>query len=280
MDTLGIFLAQAFLRSTAKTHLPEIRKVELSYNARQGVSVLPFLQTAPEAEPFPGFLAPLDIFGILNDYFVFLNPDFESISSWERYCKLPKTSRSEKILAEFYRILRVYFLVCTHQEGRIEEKPEEGLILLNLPETSVVYTAHLSPIALELLCSAVTYYLFSLKRPDPEAYVEAMLSSYYKDVADHISFFCDEGSNIYQFQMTFHMNRHLRLIGGNAPIQMDTEFVFFELEDFHQDALRYPIDIYFKIERQMYVVPVEALTNNKLPRIELERWKAKEVSHG
>jgi len=279
MDTFGIFLARAFSRSSSLGNLPERRKIELSYNEKLGIPVIPFLRTRPEPEPFPGFFAPLEMFDILDDYLVFQKPELEARSSLDRYHGLPKTTRTEKILAEFYRILRVYHIICTYQEGRISEKTETGQIEIDLPEKDVVYDMHYFPEALEVLCAGIVYYLSSLKRPDPPAYVDAMLSAYYRDVVASISFFCDEVGNLYQFHSDFLMNRHLRLLGGNAEFKIEGDFMIFQLEEMLKDPSRYPIDFYFQVYRKLHVLPVEALTDGKLPITELPRWLVKGAHH-
>jgi hypothetical protein len=272
MNNISFLLASHLEKSTAMLHLPEIRKLDLSPNLKLGVQVLPLLSDKPNLEPFAGFFDPWRSFLLLDCFFESIYPYIEGKSSREKYLALPKRNRTERIVAEIYRILRIYSMACISKDGKITY--ENNRVCINLVTNPTVYSYRIFKPGLELLTSAVVYYLSSLDKLDPPAYVEAMLSSYYIDINDQIRDFHDEDCDVLVFRTKFTINRHFRFASGNAKFVFDGGFVSFEIDEFHKNAGVFPIDFYFDFDQELHIVPVEALDNGKLPVSELTNWKA------
>jgi hypothetical protein len=269
-------MLRAILERSAgsSVHVPERRFLDLPADFRQGtkVQVRDLPQERFPAEPFAGAGAPLSAFMLLDRYLASCHPSLAGRTSRERYRSLPRNNRSERLVAELYRILRLYDVVGMNG-GTI--RSESACVHLNHVVDSIAYSCRISLPGPELLVSFVHYYLSLPFRRDPPAYVEAVLSSYYNDIVDQIRNFHDEDANVLVFHTGVKINRHVRFICGDAPYRFDGDgHVTFGIEEYFRNRGTVPVDFYIEIDGELFIIPVEALDNGRLPRSELESWKA------
>jgi hypothetical protein len=278
MKNISSLFATYLENGSSRFHLPEVRKLDLSPNLKSGVQVLPLIADKPFIEPFKGFWDPWRSFLLLDCFFDSLYPQIIGKSSREKYLFLPKSNRTERIVAEIYRILRVYNMACVDKVGKISY--EQNRICINLIINCKVYSYRIFKPGLDLLTSAVIYYLSSFEKLDPLAYIEAVLSSYYIDINDQIRDFHDEDDDVLVFRPKFAINRHFRYASGNATLLYNEGFLEFKIDDFHKNSTVFPIDFYFTFDQKLYIIPVEALCDGKIHVSELPDWKANDgVSH-
>ena len=197
----------------------------------------------------------------------------ESGSSWERYQNLPRASLLDKLVAEFYRILRVARAVAFHPHGHIEA--ENGIVKFNGAINRWALTLEITPVGLALLESAVAYYLAWQREPYPAAYAEAMLAEYFLDISGEIKRFADEDRVLYQFQRKHPFNRYFRFDCDNPKTQIADVAMEVETGPAYRDATLYPIDFFIVHADALHIVPTEALSAGKLPLAQLERWRAR-----
>lgn len=252
-------------------HLPEYRQVEL-YSKRK---TLAFAEpTVPNHRQLRGSLATEMAFVALEAYLSGQTPSIEGLPSWKKYLALPKSNRSQKLLAEVYRILRIHHLAWTQPTGHLEQH-DDGLVRIACVFERCHLALTISPIGIQLLESVVLYYLDALRQPYSDAYVEAMLSQYFVDIVAEIKAFSDEDRILYQFNQGMAMNRHFRLDSDHPQFSTDEQHLIIEIGRRHADSRVFPIDFFIVVDDQLHIIPVEALNQGKLPLAQLSKWLAK-----
>jgi hypothetical protein len=197
----------------------------------------------------------------------------ESVSSWQRYLSLPRTSQTDKLVAEVFRILRIVRICVTHAQGHLEVR--DGLIRMSCNFGGCMLSLNITSAGLGLLGSFVVYYLESFAQPHGETYVEWMLSQYFTDLVDEIRKFSDEDRVLFQFQRKAFFNRHFRFDCDHPRVSQSDDHYTFEIGKFHADRAVYPIDFYVVLDNCLHIVPVEALKDGRLACEQLPRWKAR-----
>jgi hypothetical protein len=249
--------------------LPEYRQIEL-YSKRKTLHFA-------EPQPAPDFQDRVSgvcaAFMALDAFLESQHFAGESGPSWERYLVLPRASLLDKLVAEFYRILRIARAVAFHPYGHIEA--ENGIVKFNGAINRWALTLEITPVGLALLESAVAYYLAWQRSPYPAAYAEAMLAEYFLDISGEIKRFADEDRVLYQFQRKQPFNRHLRFDCDNPKMLVSGDALEIETGPATRAAAHYPIDFFIVHADALHIVPAEALTDGKLPLTQLERWRAR-----
>jgi len=253
--------------------LPEHRHMEPYTRPRRLAFAAPETQAEP-CVPASLLLALTSSYALLADWQESLQPELAELGSWQRYLALPKRSASEKLIAEIFRILRILRLAAIHRTGSLEVR-EDGLIRAYCDYNRCALTLLTTQTGLELLVSAVSYYLESLSQPYSDAYVERLLGQYFSDIVDEIRSFGDEDRVLFQFRQKGWFNRQQRLDCDNPRVQLDDEHYRIDMGKYAADPARYPLDFYISLDDRLYILPVEVLKEGCISRSELPKWQAR-----
>ncbi len=264
IDTLTTEYAES---PEARRHQPEYRQLELYSKKRR----LKFEDASARPMERPALLSALQVGSLLDAWLDARDPSREGKTSWERYLGLPRAKGAEKVLAELARVLRVVRLAAVH--GRVEAI--DGILQLDCTFNRCALALHITPVGLELLGAATLYALDADRQPYSDAYVEAIVAQYFADLVAEIKRFSDEDRVLYQFRPGRPFNRHFRFDCDNPKVHLDERSLTIEIGAFHSDSARYPIDFFLTIDDALYIVPVEALSDGRLAREELPRWRAR-----
>jgi hypothetical protein len=268
MTLLDNLLVDLVAAPRAALSLPEHRQIEL-YSRR---SALSFAPVAAQDLPLAELAGACRAFAALDTLASSFAPNSEGGgSSWERYRNLPRGTLGDKLLAEIYRMLRLLWKLAAHPDTRIDDR--EGAFKFSSWIDGWVMSIKISRAGLSLLESAASYYLQARCQPYSAAYVEAMLAEYHADIVGEIREFCDENRGLLQFRRKFPFNRHLRLDCDNPKTRSIDGMLEFEIGAAYRDKTRYPIDFFLIHDDALHIVPVEALTDNRLPIAELGAWR-------
>jgi len=250
--------------------VPEYRQIEL-YTKRKKLS---FRESPGSGGGIPDIFGPLSALMLLESHLQSADPDlFEGKTSWAKYLALPRRSATEKLVAEVFRILRIFRIAASHAQGRFEAR--DGLIRSACNFQRCALALNITPVGLTLLESFVFCYLDSFRQPYGEAYVEALLTQYFTDIVGEIHKFADEDRVLFQFRPKFaYFNRHYRLDCDNPRYESDFGYFQFEIGASYADPVRYPIDFFLPLDEGLHIIPVEALKDGRLAADELPRWRA------
>lgn len=263
-------VAELTATGPARLSLPEYRQVEL-YTKRK---TLAFAPPAAEAGPPMAALAGLvRAFLVLDAWCETRVDGFDRMPSWQRYLALPRATRTDKMVAELYRMLRIARIVLFHPQGHADM--DEGVIKINGAINKVALSLELTVIGARLLESAVAYVLGAQRQPYPPAYVEAMLGQYFHDIVAEVKRFADEDRVLYQFRHPGFFHRHFRFDCDNPKYSEADGFLHIEIGALHRDRALYPIDFYAVIGDVLHIIPVEALTDGRIALADLAKWRAR-----
>lgn len=250
--------------------LPEYRQIEL-YTKRKALN---FLDPPPPEE------APMDrIAAVARAALAFeatlagLCPTDLPLTAWKRCQQLPKTTQTEKILAELHRILRIVRKIAFHPHGHVDMR--DGIVCLNGAIDLVALSLEITAAGLDLLETMVAFWFGSLTSPYPDAYVELMLAELFADVVAEVKRFSDEDRILYQFRRRAPFNRHFRFDCDNPKAVYDSDYVAFEIGDRYRESARYPIDFFVMLDDILHIIPVEALKDGRIERADLPKWRAR-----
>lgn len=253
--------------------LPELRSIEM-YTRKKRMTP-PTVAIPPSCPESAGTLHALSL---LETALAVQSACFaDEIPSWQLYGQLPRRTLTERLAAEAFRLLRVVRIALEHPAGQFHANDDEVLHFKCLDPRYPVDMG-ITAVGLRLLQSFVFFYLDAVDQPWGEAYVEAMLSTYYTDIVGELRGFEDEDHEIYQFRPTLRINRHFRLACANPRFSVADQCCHIELGPVHQDQARFPVDFYLRIAEIHYIVPVEALTDNAIALTELAHWKTRAQS--
>jgi len=272
-------LLQEMLASSRRSlgqhwHLPEYRQIEL-YTTRKKLSFADVPAPVGGLDPLPDTLGSMVALMLLESFLDAQDPGlFEGKTSWEKYLAWPRRSTTDKLVAEVFRILRLFRITATHPQGRLEAR--DGLIRTACTFKRCALALNITPVGLTLLESFVCCYLDMFRQPYGEAYVEALLTQYFSDIVGEIRKFADEDRVLYQFRPKFPwFNRHFRLDCDNPRYQVNDDHFQLEISNNYADPVRNPIDFFLPINNVLHIIPVEALQEGRLPSTELPVWRAR-----
>jgi len=269
MKLLPQIIADFTHRFGAHLRLPEHRQLEL-YHRKKRVGFAP--ETGSDSL-LPDLLPTLNAFMLLEGFLEARYPEIEGKTGWEAYQALPRKSDTDKVVAEIFRILRVLRTSVVSPLGHV--MVEHGLIRTFVTHHQCALSITVSMPGLELLTSAVAWYLWAQGQPYPEAYVEAMLLGYFTEIVEEVKRFNDEDRVLYQFGHRLTLNRLQRLDLDSPKVSIEDGVCSFDIAKPFQNVARYPIDIYVAIDGALYIIPIEAAINGRIQAAELERWKAR-----
>ena len=269
MDLFSDLIANVVARSTTRVSLPEHRQIEL-YTRKKALSFAADAARPPDLASVGGACTA---FLLLQAALEADDPAQEGRTTWDIYRGLPRTSTGERAMAELFRILRVVRKVAIHRHGQVAI--EGGLFRFFAAIDGTVFALDISRAGLDLLASAVAYYLGSLGGPYSAAYVEAMLLRYFADIVNEVRRFSDEGRSLFQFREPFRLNRHLRLDCDTVRVRSSDDAWHFEIGAAFRDARSFPIDFFVVIRDVLHIIPVEALSDGAIAAADLARWRAR-----
>jgi hypothetical protein len=200
-------------------------------------------------------------------------PTDKPFGSWARCLELPRKTQTDKIIAEFYRMLRIVTRVAFHDHGHIDLREE--IVCLNGAIDNVALSLEITAAGLNLIESAIAYWLQAKDGPYPAAYIEAMLAEYFGDIVGEIKRFADEDRILYQFRKRYAFNRHFRLECDNPRTEIASDRLMFEIGDRIREPARYPIDFFVVHDDLLHIVPVETLKDGGMPLDVLPAWRAR-----
>ncbi len=250
---------------------PEYRQIE-PYTRKKQLSFRDEEAFSDNARP-PNPLSALVSFSLFDHVLEARDLSLEGLPLWRKYLALPKKTLTDKLVAEVFRILRVYRTVVLHADGQMEV--HNGSVKLSCTHNSCALSLWISPKGIRLLESFVFYYLDSFRQPYSEAYIEAMLMQYFLDIVAEIKKFADEDRVLYQFRRKYDFNRHFRFDCDNPKFSVDADRVAFDIGERYRDKARFPIDFFVLIRDVLHIIPTEALTHGALANSELDLWIAK-----
>ncbi len=269
MSLLNELVAEMSAGATNRLFLPEHRQIEL-YTKRKSLDFAP--PESPTGVPCQLLAGAIRAYMALECFLAPLGGGEEAPNSWTFYKGLPRVATADKLVAEIYRILRIARLVLPHPHGRVDV--EDGVVKINGFVGRVALSLEITPVGLRLIESAVSYWLQSQSQPYPAAYVEAVLAEYYFDIVAEIRRFCDENRALFQFRRTRPFCRHFRFDCDNPKVKVVDDEIEIEIGPLHRDKARYPIDFFVILEGLLHIIPVEALSEGRIARSELAKWRA------
>ncbi|WP_454918076.1 hypothetical protein [Xanthobacter sediminis] len=250
--------------------LPEHRQIEL-YTKRKALSFLD--DERPSEVPLSAVAAVCRSAFLMDAVLLGRHPGAPGRTSWQRYLDLPKASRTDKIVAELYRIGRIARTVAFHHHGHVEMR--DAIVRFNGAIDRVALSLEITAAGLDLIEAMTAYWLAAAQSPYPEAYVEAMLAEYFFDVVAEIKRFADEDRILYQFRRPSPFNRHFRFDCDNPKSDVADGMLVFEIPPAHRDAARYPIDFFLMHSQVLHIVPVEATREGRIALDALPKWRAR-----
>ena len=269
MDQFSDLIAEIASRSTARLSLPEHRQIEL-YTRKKALAFSADAVRSPDLASVGGACTA---FLLLQAALETDDPAQEGRTTWDIYRGLPRTSTGERVVGEIFRVLRVVRKVAVHRQGSVAI--DGGLFRLFGTIDGTVLALDISRAGLDLLGSAVAYYLGSLDGPYSAAYVEAMLLRYFADIVDEVKRFSDEGRSLFQFREPLRLNRHLRLECDTVRVRNADDAWHFDIGAAFRDARNFPIDFFVVIRDVLHIIPMEALTDGAIAAVDLTRWRAR-----
>jgi len=257
---------------SANLRLPEYRQVEL-YTKRKALSFLD--PPAAEEAPFDRIAAAARAALVFEATLAGIYPSEHPLTSWTRCKELPRSTQTEKLLAELHRILRVVRKVAFNPHGHVDMR--DGVVCLNGAIDRVALSLEITRAGLDLLETMVAYWFEARTGIYPEAYVSWMLAEFFFDIVAEIKRFSDEDRILYQFRRSAPFNRHFRFDCDNPKIAFESDRLIFEMGERYRDPGRYPIDFFAVLDDVLHIVPVEALVDGSIARDELQRWRARSL---
>jgi len=253
---------------------PEHRHIE-PYTSPRRLNFAPPETDAARRIPGRLVLALTSAYALLADWQECHDPSLAELGSWQRYLALPRRSATEKLIAEVFRILRVFRAAAIQHNGAIEIR-DDGLVRASCTYNRCALNLLITQSGLELLAACVAGYLESFDQPYSEAYQELLFGQYYADIVAEIRAFADDDRVLFQFRHKGWFNRHLRLDCDNPRLRLEEDGHYcIDLGKYGENAARHPIDFYITLDSRLYIVPVEALKAGRLAAAELARWQAR-----
>jgi hypothetical protein len=253
-----------------KLRLPEYRQVEL-YTKRKALS---FEDAAlPDDVPMERIAASVRAALVFEAALAGVHPTQHPLTAWARCKEMPKTTQTEKVLAELHRITRTLRKIAFHSHGHVDLR--DGIICLGGAIDGVALTLEITAAGLDLIETMAAYWFSAKNSIYPEAYVEWLFSEMFCDLVGEIKRFSDEDRILYQFRRRPPFNRHFRFDCDNPKATFEADHVRFEIGERFSDPARYAIDFYVVFSDVLHIIPVEALKDGRIPRPDLPKWEAR-----
>lgn len=251
--------------------LPEYGRADLYTHA--GAAQVIYLDGAgdPQAEAVRRVERAAALFVLLDRRLEERYPATRGATPRARYLALPRRTRTEKMVAQVYRLLKILHEAVTERPAHVVAGG--GKISVSV-SCGVAHAVSLTPLGLTLFETFVACHLTAERAPFSEAYLEALLSQYYADAADEVRRFFDEDGVLLVFRPPPPFDRHRRLRCGNPRTRVEGADLVVEIGEYHQARGR-AIDFYALVHGALHIVPSEALRDGRLPLAELPRWRAR-----
>ena len=269
MSLIGKISAAMAEAAPRRLALPEHRQIEL-YTRRKS---LEFEAPDEDRVPYAQLAGVVGAFHRLETLLAARHFDGEPRPSWAFYTALPRDTPGDKLASQLYRILRIVKLVLFDPHGHVDL--DDGIVKIGAVIGGAVLTLDMTPAGLTLLESAVAFIAAHERSPYPKPYVEALLAEYFLDIGAEIKRYSDEGRNLYQFRRVRPFSRHFRFDCDNPKFAFDGDHAVFDIGPLYRDAARYPIDLFVVIGAALHIVPVEALSEGRIARADLGKWRAR-----
>jgi hypothetical protein len=258
MESLASLLAAADREHGYRNFRTEYRDIEMYTAKNRSAAITEYFQAQTGQQAMLSTLSGLwSLLTLLEAEFCQQQPELlEGVTGWQRYQQLSKRNRTEKIIAECYRILRVIRIAWIHPEGEIKQK--QGVIECGCNCNEYPVLLRLTQTGVDLLQTLVQRYLERRNTPYGERYHEAILQNYYQDLLGEIRGFEDEDRALCQFRTVLKMNRHVRLNCRNPRYEVCDGYCVIQLGPSFDDGQCHPIDFHLRLNDRFYIVPMEA----------------------
>ena len=266
--------AARLMRTMNGRVLPECRKIELYTNSLEVKLFDPEPAPEPNHWDIPQVMEALNAFMLLDAHLEAGKPELAGLGLRERFKALNPATRTQRLTAQVYRILKVLRRGVSAPGVRL--KSSERVFQVNYTEKPFAFGLRVTFSGLELLTGFVALLLDFERQPHAEAYVEAMLSQYYEDIIAEVRYLSDEDGSVLHFRKKFAFNRHFRFQCCTARFELGPTSLTIDIGERFNDKLAYPLDFYLLIEGEFHIVPCEALSNGVMAREELAAWKARQ----
>jgi len=194
-------------------------------------------------------------------------------SSWRRHLDLPRGTRAERAAAEVYRRVRLVGAIAVRPGVRMERR--DALVYLGVDVDKEIYEVEITSGGLALLELGAAKLVEFRNTPYPETWVEAYLTTLLADLTAETKAFHDEDNYPQQFRAPFPFNRHRRFDCENPRTRFVDDGLEIEIPEAFKDAAVFAIDFHTIVDERLHIIPVEALTNGRLPTEEIPAWRAR-----
>lgn len=265
--------AARLMRDISGRVLPECRKIELYTNSPEVRIYDPDPEGRVNQWSIPQVMDALEAFMLLDACLECGRPGWMGMALRERLNALVPRSRTERLVAQVYRILKIIRRSVSAVDARLASM--EHVFQINYIEHPFAFSLHISFEGLELLSGFVALYMNFRRSPHPESYVEAALSQHYEDILAEVRYLSDEDGSVLHFRKPFYFNRHFRFRCCTARFRFGPEHLEIDMGERFLDKGRFPLDFYLMIEGDFYIIPCEVMDDGKIARDALPQWKVR-----
>ena len=202
---------------------------------------------------------------------------FDADRSWDeerpqRALFLPRT-RAERAAGELYRRMRLVRMIAFRPAARIEQR--DALVYLGIDVGKEIHETEITVAGLRLLELAASKLVEFRDAPYPDAWVEAYVTTLLADATGETRAFHDEDDDLRLFRPPFPFNRHQRFDNENPRSRFVDDALEIDIPEAYTNAAVFAIDFHVVVGDLLHLIPVEALMNGRLPRNEIDRWRAR-----
>lgn len=196
-------------------------------------------------------------FTVLDAYIDTVNPLLEGESFRNRYLGLVSNSDKQTILSQVYRILKVLRNAATHSRNSL--CVNNGVVTVNYPFRNTQFKLEVSQFGLELIGTVVIY--LAANRLQPEAYMEALLRTFYDDISREIRVIEDEfGTSLENISWGVKLKRGRRIKVENPTVSANNVSIKINVPSLHSTDQQFSnYDFPLSINGVDYLIPAEVL---------------------
>lgn len=180
-----------------------------------------------------------------------------------KYDYLPKKNNVEIIFSQIYRILRFYRNATVHNISGISYS-KDYLEIESDKNNNILKITHNG---LELIESFILCFFYYETINYSDLYKEYLYYSFYDDIIKEIVEYKDGDNNLISINSK-QINRYERYNCQSINYKINDKKVMFEIPEKIFRNENYALDIHIKHEDSIFVVPIEAVDNNKSMNIE------------